>query len=68
MAIVTNVQRFLKLLRDAGVAYYYDNGKKIVIYSEGCEIVTITYDEIRGDVEKVIERVEFEVGLYHLLQ
>lgn len=68
MAIVTNVQRLLKLLRNAGVGYYYDNGKKVVIYSGGCEIVTIPYDEVRDDVERVIEKVEFEIGLHQLLQ
>ena len=67
MAIVTNVQRLLKLLRDEGLDYYYYNGKNIVIYSGGCEI-TVPYDEVRDDVEKAIERVEFEIGLRQLLQ
>ena len=68
MAIVTNVQRLLKLIRDEGLGYYYDKGKKIVIYSGGCEIITVSYDEVRDDVEKVIERIEFEIGLRQLLQ
>ena len=68
MAIVTNVQRLLKLLRDEGSGYYYYSGKNIVICSGGCEIITVSYDEVRDDVEKVIERMEFEIGLRQLLQ
>ena len=68
MATVTNIQRLLKLLRDAGVGYYYHNGKYVIIYSGGCEITTIPLNDVRKNVEKVIERVEFEVALHKLLQ
>lgn len=70
MAIVTNLQRIIDLVRKNDLIYYYYY-QSIVICAKDINypvISKVPFDGVREDVEKAIEKAEFEVGLYRLLQ
>lgn len=75
MEIVTNVQRIIDLVRKNNLICYYDYkyncGREIVIRTKGINntvISRIPLEWVREDVEKAIEKAEFEIGLHQLLQ
>ena len=75
MAIVTNLQRIIDLVRKNDLIYYYDCqsdcSREIVICAKDINypvISKVPFDGVREDVEKAIEKAEFEIGLYRLLQ